>query len=187
MLAQHYDTKRRASAQEANIRRKPEKLDKAFGGRMKDAMRRERIGTKALAIEAGVHPVTVSGWRRGRRPTVEAQFVWLANRLKAPLKWLKSAEGQMTDASPTSGASIPQGPERAPSAAESSAPEALAWAQQAQIAIGQVVRLIRGSTEARPVEPAPADDAEKIQRTAKRAGRVQGQQPAGVRKGKGAA
>lgn len=67
--------------------------------------RADNIGTKALAGEAGVHPVTVSGWRRGRRPRAQAQYVWLANRLKVGLKWLKSAEGEMTDAPPSAAAS----------------------------------------------------------------------------------
>lgn len=100
MLAHDYDSKHRASAQGVNIARRPEKLDKAFGGRVKDAMRREGIGTKALATEAGVHPVTVSGWRRGRKPG-PAQVKWLAGRLKTPFKWLNSAEGPSTESAPS--------------------------------------------------------------------------------------
>lgn len=56
-----------------------------------------RVGTKALALEAGVHPVTVSGWRRGRRPQSPAQFEWLAVRLRVPLRWLRDGEGTKDD------------------------------------------------------------------------------------------
>lgn len=90
----------------AIISRKPERLDKAFGGRVKSAMRRAGVGTKELATEAGVHPVTVSAWRRGRKPE-PAQLRWLAERLKTPFKWLNSGEGHFADTEPSAQAELP--------------------------------------------------------------------------------
>lgn len=64
-------------------------IDKAFGARLRHAMHDGRLRPAALARQLGVHPTTLSRWRRGERPQPGAMTA-LAAALSVPVEWLKT-------------------------------------------------------------------------------------------------
>lgn len=139
-----------------------------------------------LGQRAGVWPAQANNWMTGKQKPTKRRLEDWAAREGWDLEVFKAggrrpAEFVNSPVNVLSGTGASQvREERGEAPYGPSAPELLAWAQQAQNAIGQVVRLLQ------PSEPA-ATDAGKIQQSAKRAGQVQGRQPAADRKGKGAA
>lgn len=68
-------------------------LDPRFAERLKAAMHEARVRPAQLATDLGVHPTTVSRWRRGECPDMPT-LTALAARLGVGLEWLKTGGGE---------------------------------------------------------------------------------------------
>ena len=66
--------------------------DEGFGARLREAMSRAGVRPGDLARTMGVHPVTVTRWRRGELPD-DLRLPQLASCVGVALMWLKSGEG----------------------------------------------------------------------------------------------
>ena len=67
--------------------------DAGFKARLHDAMDDARLRPKALADKLGVHPTSVSRWRRGEIPEAGALSA-LASALAVRMEWLKTGAGE---------------------------------------------------------------------------------------------
>lgn len=82
--------------------------DEGFPERLRQAMARKGVKNPDVADALGVHPTTVSKWRRGEQPIEPARLPALAEFLGVTVAWLRDGTTATPPSLSEGGATIPR-------------------------------------------------------------------------------